>query len=142
MPERGSGEPPAPKVEGPSRAATDPRSTRYDDVLVATLTVAAAVAAGLAPAAPTGSGPIDAVLRAGVAALVTLAATRARTWTVVVLAGAALAFADGWLLIPAGVAALLSLAMAMREAPPRLAGVVVGAVAVEVLFHQRSYGVP
>ena len=65
--------------------------------------VAAAVVAAFAPGQPTRYVVADVVVRAGVAALVTLAASRARRWTWLVLAGlAAVVAPDGlWLAVTA-----------------------------------------
>ena len=53
------------------------------------IAIAAAVVAAFAPGQPTRYVVADVVVRAGVAALVTLAASRARRWTWLVLAGLA-----------------------------------------------------
>src|SRR6478672_1100240 len=113
--------------------------TRYDDDLIVAVALAAALAAGLAPAAPSGLPVADALFRAGAAGLVTLAASRARRWATLVLAAAAFAVAHDWLVIPAGIALLLSFVMTTRRVRVRLAGAVVVALAVQVLLRQEPY---
>ncbi|MEJ5254399.1 MAG: hypothetical protein WHS89_03515, partial [Acidimicrobiales bacterium] len=57
--------------------------------LILVCAAAAAVGAAFCDAAPTGARPVDALLSAGFAAVVTLATSRARRWTWFVLAGLA-----------------------------------------------------
>ena len=71
--------------------------------LIGVLAVAAAVGAVLADTAPTGWRPTDVVLPALLAAGVTIAASKARRWTWLVLAATAALFARGLIVaLPSG----------------------------------------
>ena len=102
--------------------------------------VAAAVAASSA-AAPTGLRPADALWCAGLAALVTVAASRARRWPSIWFAGVISAGSIGswWV-----AAALLALALAVSTAYSpyrnRVIGAAVGALGVQALLRMPAQG--
>jgi len=104
------------------------------------VTVVAAVVALWAPGEPAGLPIADALFRAGFAAIVTLAASRSRRWTWIVLGGVASVFADGpWIVLGLGSLAL-SLGAAVLDRRNRVIGAVVGAAAVQALLRLPSEG--
>jgi hypothetical protein len=113
--------------------------TPYDDHIVYVIAAAAAVAAALAPGAPTGLAPVDALAQGALAGLVTLAGGRARRWSILVLAAVATATALGWTFVPALASLGLALAMAARRRRLRLLGAVSAALAVQALLRQDPY---
>jgi hypothetical protein len=134
---------PQPLRRAPTRrngATTQPLTGRTERIAIDVVAGLAGVVGAFAPGQPTGLAVMDVVLRAGFAALVTLAASRARRWTWFVVAGMAGAFApDGaWLYV--AVAALV-VALAAALAPRhRIVGAVVGALAVQVLLRLPDLG--
>lgn len=99
---------------------------------------AVAIAAGLcavpAGAQPTGRPIPDALWRAALAALVTLAASRSRRWPLFVMSGAAASLATGWAQV-VGVASLgLAFASIWRRRADRVLDALVGGVAVQALL--------
>lgn len=107
--------------------------------------VGLAVAAGLvavlaSDAAPTSTGWIDAVERAGFATLVTLAGSRSRRWALVVGAALVGVAADGgWQLV--GMAALLGTAtLAFLGSRDRLAGAAIGGLIANTALHLEVGG--
>jgi hypothetical protein len=121
---------------GPRRRPrpADPR------VIWAVAALAAAVAA-FAGASPTGIGVMDVVWTAAFAALVTLAASRARRWPWLLLSGIAAAGAIGspWV-VAGGTALILSIAGAWFDRRNRLLGAVIGALAVQALVRLPDIG--
>lgn len=93
------------------------------------------------PGQPTVSTPMDAIVKASTAVLVTVAASRARPWTLVVLAGAAAATTSGapaaaaWIALVAMVVLAASDVASTRRRPLQAAG---AAAAYLCLFHQRG----
>ena len=121
-----------------SRAQT--RTSDLDRRLITLMAVFAGVAAMFAPGAPTGFSPIDLLFRAAFAAVVTFAASRARRWTWIVLAGvAAVASADGgWLVV-----AVIGLGVAViggLVSRRRLLGAISAAIAVQALLRLPELG--
>jgi hypothetical protein len=113
---------------------------RADVLAVAAIAVAAAVVALWAPGQPAGLPVADALLRAGFAAVVTLAASRARRWTWIVLGGVASVFAEGaWVVVGLGSLGL-SLAAAVLDRRNRVIGAIVGATGVQALLHLPAEG--
>jgi hypothetical protein len=106
------------------------------DLLVAVVAVLAATAASFADAHPVDWAPADVVMTAGFAALVTVATSKARRWTWLVLAGVTgLAARGGELLALAAVAVLLAfVGAALADRRGRLLGAFVGAVSIQVLL--------
>jgi hypothetical protein len=100
------------------------------------LAAVGAAAAVSAPGAPTGLPVADAVWRAALAVLVTLAASRARRWSWLWMSGVAAAGAVGTVWLWLGVVALgLSLVGVFRDRRDRLLGAAVGAAGAVTLLH-------
>jgi hypothetical protein len=114
--------------------------TRFDSTLIAVVSLSAALGAVVASAAPSGLGVTDALFRAATAALVTLAASRARRAPGLILAGTACAVAHDLLLIPSAAALVLSLLVTTQKYRLRLVGAVVGALSIQVLLRQDPIG--
>ena len=97
----------------------------------------AAVLAVLADGHPTSLDVVDALLRAGFAAGVTLAASRSQRWTWLVLAGAGAAFcAPGWWQGVAGAGLAVAFAAAFLERS-RVLGAAAAALAVQGLLRME-----
>ncbi|CAN5785084.1 hypothetical protein BH24ACT3_BH24ACT3_18520 [soil metagenome] len=113
------------------------RSRSLDSLLnpVVGLAALAAVGAVATRPAPTGVVVRDVVFTAAFAALVTLAATRAKRWTWLVLAGVAATVCSA---VPALPLALVALAVGLMSAffrrPPRAAGALVAGAALVALL--------
>ena len=105
------------------------RATREQVIAVGLITAIAAMAAIVAvDASPTGSALMDAVYRAGLVCLTTLAASRARRWSLVIAAGLVTVGSGGWFWV-AGVAALaLSVLLAWQNRRDRVVGAATGAL--------------
>lgn len=99
----------------------------------------AGVGAAFAPATPTSYRWSDAVVLAGLAVLVTLAASRARRWTWLTLAGLAAVAASGVWLAVAAVALVIAFATTFLDRR-RIYGAVVGALAVQSLLRLDDVG--
>src|SRR5262245_29286401 len=82
-----------PRHRDPARSAVDRRSS--DRYVVWALAAAAGVGGALSAAAPTGWRPADAVWCGAFAAIVTLAASRARRWPTLWFAGVVCAASIG-----------------------------------------------
>jgi hypothetical protein len=104
------------------------------------VTIAAAIGGGLAGCHPTGLSGLDVAYGALLAALVTLASSRASRSPLLVLAAVAVAMSRGWLWAPAGV----TLALAFGAVFPRRAyqrvSVLIGALAVQVVLRWPPIG--
>jgi hypothetical protein len=126
--------------ERDSTARARKHTSELDRRLIAGVAGAAAIGAALAPGSPTGVGVADVLFRAAFAAVVTLAASRARRWTWIILAGVtALASADGgWLLVAA--AALAVAIVGGIVSRRRLIGAITGALAVQALLRLPDLG--
>lgn len=116
------------------------RTSPAEKRVIAGVTVAASLVAACSSVSPTGLGVADVVYRAGFAAIVVLAASRARRWTWLVLAGGAAAITplDAWL-----VATVAAVAMAVYGAMVRrrrVYGAVTAAFAVQVLLRAPELG--
>lgn len=107
---------------------------------MAAVTVLAAIVALWAPGEPAGLPVADAVLRAGFAAVVTLAASRARRWTWIVLAGIAAIFADGVWVVAAVGSLALSLGAAILDRRNPVVGAAAAAIGVQALLRLPSDG--
>jgi hypothetical protein len=121
-------------------AARARRTTELDRRLIAVTATGAAVAAAFAPGEPTGLTVVDVLFRAALAVAVTLAASRARRWTWIILAGVtALASTDGgWLWVAA--AALVVAIVGGVVSRRRLIGAVTGALAIQALLRLPELG--
>lgn len=116
------------------------RTSTLDRGLIDASVAVAALAACFAPGEPTGVFVIDLVLRAGFAAIVTLAASRARRWTWIVLSGiAAVAASDGTTVAIGFVALIIAIAGSLMPRR-RVLGAVSGALAVQVLLRLGELG--
>lgn len=104
------------------------------------IVAASAVVGAFMPPQPTGHVVIDLLYRAGLAALVTAAASRAKRATWLFLAGVALAASRGYWLIPAGLSLALAFSAAFRWRRERRVGALVGALAIPALFSLGSWG--
>jgi hypothetical protein len=96
-----------------------------------------AVAAGFAHAEPSGWAPADVAITAAFAAVVTLAASRARRWAWLTTAAATFVLAGGdvaWVVV-AGCSLALAIAAAVLERRSRAWGALIGAGCIQVLLH-------
>jgi hypothetical protein len=126
---------PAPGVRGERR-----RRRRNERLVVRLVAVLAAVGAATAGAHPTGLAVADAAFTAAFAALVVLAARRARRWTWFACAGLAAITASGWSLVPGfGALALACVAASFRRRPSWI-GALVTALAIQALMRMGSIG--
>jgi hypothetical protein len=120
----------------PARSRRADPSRRRATRLWAVRGIAAAAAVGglLAAGEPTGLHLVDALWRAALAAVVTLAASRSRRWPLFVLSGCAAALGTGL----AQVLGIASLALAFwslrRRRADRVLDAVIGALAVQALL--------
>ena len=122
------------------------RSNRLDRRIVWAIALVAAVVGAAAPVAPTGTAAVDHVLAAGLAALVTLAASRTTRSPLVWVAGiaAALALGSAWVAF-AGIALVFALALgltsdALVDQRTRWPGAVIGALAIQSLLRAPAAG--
>lgn len=104
-------------------------STRGQRVGLALVLGAALCVALLATdAEPTGGAVVDALYRCGVMAATTLAGARARRRVLLVAAALVCIGSDGWMLLPAATALVLSFVLALTDRRERVAGGVAGAL--------------
>jgi hypothetical protein len=108
--------------------------------LILVCAAAAAVGAAFCDAAPTGARPVDALLSAGFAAVVTLATSRARRWTWFVLAGLAAVAAGDAVTVGLAAVALATSIFGALIPRRRVLGAVVGALAIQVLLRLPDLG--
>lgn len=115
------------------------RTTVAEQRVIWAVAGVAAVVGAFSPAAPTALPVADALLRAGFAALVTIAASRSRRWAWMVMAGLTVLGAEGvWLAVAAlGLGLAVVAAMLDRR---RVYGAVVGAVVVQALLRMAPLG--
>jgi hypothetical protein len=118
------------------RSSHHRRSTAF----VVALAVAAAVGGALAGCHPTGVAVVDALYGAALAALVTVAASRARRSSLLVMAAVGFAMSRSWLWLPAGAALALAFASVFQRRSYRRTGALVGAVAVQALLRWPHFG--
>lgn len=97
------------------------------------------MAAALSAGEPTGHAAVDAVYRAGFAAIVVLACSKGRRSTWLVLAGVALAASREWWIVPGAVALGVAFAATFQHRQRQRLGAVVGAVGVITLLHLPSF---
>ncbi len=131
---------PAPHKHEDRSHRTRRRTTRGQSQRILLIgAVAAAAAAIFSSSSPTELWLIDATYRAGLALMMTLAASRSRRWTWATLAGGATVFAAmPWLLL--GCLATILAAHAASTDRDRLHGALIGALGTNVLFHLRIGG--
>jgi hypothetical protein len=104
------------------------------------LAAASGAAALLASGEPTGLTVVDAAWRVGFAVVVTLAASRARRWPAVWMAGLATAFAGG-IALPLALGSFVAAgAGVFSSTRNRLLGAVTGALAVQALLRLPDFG--
>lgn len=118
-------------------------TTRRQRSAIVVLVVAlSAVGGALTGARPTDLVAVDVLLAAGLAALVPWCSAHARRWTWCWLAGiAAVAAADRWTpFLLAAAALVLSLLSALPRQRHRIAGAVVGALAIQALMRIGDVG--
>lgn len=117
----------------PGRKRGHQTSARERQAVVG-IAIAAAIGGAFSAASPTNYLITDIVLRAGIAALISLAASRARRWTWLVLAGIAVVGAPSgwWFAVTAG--GLLFAVATTIVARRRIYGAIVGALAVQGLL--------
>jgi hypothetical protein len=127
----------------PSGARRIRRAHRTTDVerrLIVATAVIAGVGAAFAGGEPTGFAPSDVLLRFGFATVVTLASSRARRWTWIVLAGVAgVAAEDGTYVLVGGVALTFAIAGSLLSRR-RLVGALAGALSMQVLLRLGDFG--
>jgi hypothetical protein len=116
------------------------RTTDLDRRLIAGTAALAGLGAAFAGGEPTGLGLVDLVFRAAFAAVIVFAASRARRWTWIILAGVtAVASADGGLLVVSVVALAVAIVGGMMSRR-RLIGAVSAAIAVQALLRLPDLG--
>ncbi|HET8931396.1 MAG TPA: DUF4012 domain-containing protein [Acidimicrobiales bacterium] len=113
-----------------------------DFLIVWTVVVIGACAAGFAPADPTGTAVIDVIERAALAGVVVWFAARSRPWTWCLLAGAAAVLAGSvWGLGIGLVASALTVAAILRPARRTpVVGALIGALSVQGLLRTAPIG--
>jgi hypothetical protein len=117
------------------------RASEFERRAVLAIAAVAAVAAAFSSAAPTSFGVVNVLLRAGFAFLVTVATSRARRWTWLVMVGVVEIGSQGvWLLVAA--AALLIALAASLLSRRRWYGALAGAMAVQALLRFGELGFP
>ncbi|HEU5149628.1 MAG TPA: DUF4012 domain-containing protein [Iamia sp.] len=104
------------------------------------IAVLAAVGAAVAGAEPTGTAVVDPLLTGAFAALVTLAAGKARRWPVLALPAAAVALASGWVLVPALASAAVPIVGGARTRRERHWGAATAALALQALLRAGDVG--
>jgi hypothetical protein len=115
-------------------------ATLFERRLVWGIAAAGGVAAMFAGCEPTGTALIDPLLTGAFAVLVSLAASRARRWTWVVLAGVgAAASEDPWMVALAATALVIAILGGLRTRS-RALGAAVGALALQVLLRLPDLG--
>lgn len=116
------------------------RTSPLERRLISVCEVLAAVGAALADGEATGLAPVDLCFRAAFAATVVFAASRARRWTWIILAGvAAVASADDGPLAIAGAALAIAIIGGMMSRR-RLIGAASAALAVQALLRLPDLG--
>jgi hypothetical protein len=128
------GDPPSPAP--PRRAPSRRRHERIAHVI----TGLAALAGAFAGCEPTGTAVVDPVLTAALAAVITVAASRARRWPTFALAVVALVMSQGLVLVPAGAAAASVFLGASRDRRSRVWGAATGALAAQSLLRLPDTG--
>ncbi len=118
----------------PAHASKRWSSGQLSRLIVVPLVVAAAVGGALAGCHPTGTPVVDPLETAAFAAGFTLVISRAAPGTWLVAGVIAVLLARGWLLVPAGAAALSSGVGAFATRSRRRAGDVSGALVVQVVL--------
>lgn len=126
---------PAPSRPSKARRRRRPATNTqiYSIALIAT--IAAAIAATTSDASPTGTPLFDVVWRSAFVVVTTIAAARARRWSLVVGAGLVVVGAAGWW-SAAGLAALaLTLVLAWEDKRSRIVGAAAGALVGLAALH-------
>ncbi len=135
---------PVPAEPGPpgGGAGSDSVERRAGDrYVVWTIAAVAGAVAALSSAAPTGLRPADALWCAALAALVTVAASRARRWPTLWFAGVVSAGSIGsWWVVAALVALALAFSTAYSPYRNRLIGALVGALGVQAMLRMPAQG--
>lgn len=103
-------------------------ATTEEKVVVGVIAALGAVGALLSSASPTGHTVIDALYRVGFVVLLTLAASRARRWSVVIGSALAAVGSLGLALVAAVIALLLAVFLVGRDVRSRVYGAAIGAL--------------
>lgn len=104
------------------------------------MAIAAGIGATFSDAAPTGTWLVDLFFRFALAGIVTIAASRARRWTWLALAGfAALGSPTGWALVASAAAVVVAVAGSFVDRR-RITGALVGALAIQGIFRLPDMG--
>jgi hypothetical protein len=128
--------PPEPEApNGGRRSSLRPRTSFVDRAAISLVAAAAAVAAAFAPGEPAGWPVADALLQAAVAALVTVAGSRARRSTWLWAAGVATVAAPGLAAAAVGLVAMaIAITAQLLDRRKRLEGAIVLGLAIQVLL--------
>ncbi|HET9692448.1 MAG TPA: DUF4012 domain-containing protein, partial [Acidimicrobiales bacterium] len=130
-----------PPAEGASTGSRRGWSRRQQvNVVVWALAAAAAIGGALAGCHPTGTPVVDPVFAAVIAGLLTLAMSRARRIPTIVVAAGALAFARGWVFLPAGLAVAVALVTTFARRRHQCLGALVGALAAQAVLRWPAVG--
>ncbi len=116
------------------------RRKRRSQIVVAALAVAAAVGGGTAGCHPTGTPVVDPLYTAALAATVTVATSKARRSTWLVLSAIATALSRGLLLAPAVVALGVAFGSIFPRRSRQRMGALVGALAIQVVLRWPHVG--
>src|SRR5579875_427961 len=116
------------------------RTYRRAQYVVVGLTVAAAAGGALAGAHPTGTPVVDAVYAAALAAVVTVAASRASRYQLLWLAVIAFGLSRSWLWLPAGAALALAFGSVFQSRAHRRIGALIGALSIESVLRWPAGG--
>jgi len=115
-------------AEGESKAARRRSvATRQQKVAVGGIVAIGALLGALSSGAPTG-GPIDVVYRALFVGILSLAASRARRWSVIVASAIAACASLGFGLLVAGLALVMAVFLVGRDLRSRVYGAAIGAL--------------
>lgn len=121
---RAIGDPQRPSGRRSRRRSSSTRDQRI--ALAVVLGIGIAVAIALCDTAPTGTPIVDGLYRSAAMAVTVLAASRARRRVLLVAAALVSVGSDGWMLVPAAAALVLSFVLAWTDRRDRVAGGVAG----------------
>lgn len=127
------------RTQTPQRQSTR-HTSELERRLIQVIAAVAALGAAFSGGEPTGLLPVDVVLLGGFAAVVTIATSRSRRWTWIVLGGVAAVGAGDTLTLVLGGAALLVAIAGSLTPRRRLLGALVGGLAIQSLLRLGELG--
>lgn len=123
-----------------ARRRRESRRKRQSRLIVAALAAAAAVGGAVAGSHPTGTPVVDPIYTAALATTVTIATSRARRSTWLVLSAVAVALSRGFLLAPSVVAMSVAFGSVFPRRPRQRLGALVGALAIQAILRWPHLG--